>query len=181
MNLRLLLLGSLTLLVTLCGCESSTSYSVHAPRYSVELPDSWRLAPERMSRISEPRELFSAGTARLTWRPTNCEAFAGAAGASMGAADVVLTVWERRHVRQATGLDFPARPAAFGPVGSGEAAGSGCREPRGTVTHWRNFSDAERHFHTLVRIGPDAPPESVEDAWHVLDSVRLGRERKRQG
>ena len=126
-----------------------------------------------MSRISEPRELFSVGTVALQWRPTNCEAFAGAAGAGMGPADVVVTVWERGYDRHSTWSEFPGRPTAFGPVGDGEPAGGECGEPAGTKTHWRNFSDAERHFHSLVRIGADASPESVTEAWGVLDRLRL--------
>jgi hypothetical protein len=65
--------------------------------YSIRLPSSWRLTSERTSRISDPRELVSIGTAALTWHPTDCEAFAGAAGVSMGPRDVVLTVWERGY------------------------------------------------------------------------------------
>jgi hypothetical protein len=128
-----------------------------------------------MSRISEPHELFSAGTVALRWRRTNCEAFAGAAGASMRRTDVVVTVWERANVRRSTLPDFPERPAKFGPVGKGEPAGRGCGEPPGTIIHWRNFSDAGRHFHSLVRIGPRASPDSEADAWRVLDSLRLDR------
>jgi hypothetical protein len=165
------------LLLALVGCGNAnpewTAHSEPARGYSVEFPDGWRLATEPMSRISEPRELFSVGTFALEWQPTNCEAFAGAAGASMGRAAVVVTVWERGFDRHSTWSDFPARPAAFGPVGDGEPAGGECGEPAGTKTHWRNFSEAGRHLHTLVRIGPDASPGSAADAWSVLDRLRL--------
>jgi hypothetical protein len=164
------------LVVALCGCDQEdpdwTVHSRSARGYTVEFPDSWQVATERMSRLSEPRELFSVGTAALEWKATNCEAFAGAAGASMDRADVVVTVWERGYDGHSAWSDFPARPASFGPVGSGDSA-RGCGEPQGTVTHWRNFREAGRHFHTLVRIGPDAPQDSREDAWRILDSLRL--------
>ena len=42
------------LLAALCGCG-------HGRESAVQLPDSWKLAGERMSRISEPHELLSAG------------------------------------------------------------------------------------------------------------------------
>jgi hypothetical protein len=141
--------------------------------YSISFPGSWQLASERMSRISEPRELVSIGTTALGWRPTDCEAFAGAAGAGMGARDVVLTVWERGYDRDPGWVDFPSRPDRFGPVPHAERAGRGCGEPSGTVIHWRNFSDSGRHFHTLVRIGPDAPASAAAQAWRILDSLRL--------
>lgn len=141
--------------------------------YSVEFPDTWEAAKERMSRIGDPRELFTLGTATFHWQPTNCEAFAGAAGASMGPADVVVTVWERGLDRHSAWSDFPHRPAAFGPVGDGEPGNRGCGEPEGTVNHWRNFSDANRHFHTLVRIGPAASSRSAQDVWRILDGLSL--------
>jgi hypothetical protein len=165
------------LLSALFGCGNGspewTAHSDPARGYSVEIPEGWRLATEQMSRITDPRELFSVGTSTLEWQRTNCEAFAGAAGAGMGRADVVVTVWERGSDRHSTWSDFPARPAAFGPVGDGEPAEGECGEPAGTTTHWRNFNQAGRHFHTLVRIGPDSSPESAADAWSVLDRLRL--------
>jgi hypothetical protein len=41
------------------------------------------------------------------------------------------------------------------------------------MVHWRNFTDAGRHFHTLVRVGPGASPEAAAEAWRILDSLRL--------
>src|SRR5918993_1398673 len=116
---------------------------------------------EAVSRISSPRELLSVGTTTLRWQPTNCEAFAGAAGLSMRPRDVVVTVWERGYDRGSDWVDFPPRPQRFGPVADAEPAGRGCGEPSGTMVHWRNFSDSGRHLHTLVRIGPDAPASTA--------------------
>jgi hypothetical protein len=154
------------------------AWTVHSDRrrgYSVGLPPSWQRAGERMSRIGDPRELVTVGTRSLRWRRTNCEAFAGAAGASMGPRDVVVTVWERGFDDRSAWRDFPRRPQRFGPVGRGEPAAAGCREPAGTRTHWRNFTDAGRHFHTLVRIGRRAPRRRRAQAWRILDSLRFDR------
>ena len=137
--------------------------------YSIRYPESWRRATERMSRITDPWELLSIGTAPLRWQHTDCEAFAGAAASSMGARDVVLTVWERGGA----GSAFPARPPRFGPVADARPAGPGCGEPRGTVIHWRDFGTAGRRFHTLVRIGPDAAAQDAARAWRVLDSLQI--------
>ena len=41
------------------------------------------------------------------------------------------------------------------------------------MIHWRNFSDSGRHFHTLVRIGPEATRQAAAEAWGILDSLRL--------
>jgi hypothetical protein len=105
--------------------------------YSISFPYSWHRATERMSRISEPRELLSLATVRLSWRETDCEAFAGAAGLGMGPGDVVVTVWERGYDTDSDWFDFPARPKSFGPVPNAEPAGPGCGDPPGTMVHWR--------------------------------------------
>ena len=87
---------------------NGTVVSDPARGYSVSFPSSWQKATEQLSRISEPRELLSVGTLALSWQPTNCDAFAGAAGVSMGSADVVVTVWERRGAPRLCLVGFPA-------------------------------------------------------------------------
>jgi hypothetical protein len=141
--------------------------------YSISFPRSWHRATERMSRISEPRELLSLATVPLSWHDTDCEAFAGGAGVSMGPGDVVVTVWERGYDPDSDWLDFPPRPRSFGPVPDAEPAGPGCGEPPGTMIHWRNFSEVGRHLHTLVRIGPNAQQTAADEAWQILDSLHL--------
>jgi hypothetical protein len=154
------------------GGPETTVHTDPARGFSIGVPDGWHRAGERMSRISEPRELVSLGTEPLAWRPTDCEAFAGAAGAGMSPRGVVVTVWERGR-GAGPWPDFPPRPERFGPVADAEPAGHGCGEPPGTMIHWRNFTDGARHFHTLVRIGPEAPPGAAETAWRILDSLRF--------
>ena len=141
--------------------------------FSVRFPVTWHRATEAMSRLTDPREVVSLGTMAMSWRSTDCEAFAGAAGESMSARDVVLTVWERGYEERARWKDFLPRPERFGPVAEAEPAGDGCGEPPGTLIHWRDFTDAGRHFHTLVRIGPDVPAGAVDEAWRILDSLRF--------
>jgi hypothetical protein len=158
------------------GADAGPRPAAHADLargYSVSVPEGWFRPAERMSHIDEPRELLSLSTVPLRWRPTNCEAFAGAAGSGMGPDDVVITVWERGYDPGSDWPGFPARPARFGPVAGAEPAGEGCGEPTGTIIHWRNFSERGRHFHTLVRIGPDAPDATAAQAWRILDGLRL--------
>jgi hypothetical protein len=185
---RMRVCGAMALLA-LCACgqgeRPSTSERTEDPMpgwtahvdadrgYGIRFPHSWHRAPDRMSRISDPRELLCVATMPLSWHETDCEAFAGAAGVSMGPGDVVVTVWERGHDPDSDWLDFPPRPRSFGPVPDAEPAGPGCGEPSGTMIHWRNFTDSGRHLHTLVRIGPEAPPSAASEAWQILDSLRL--------
>ena len=73
----------------------------------------------------------------------------------------------------ARGLASPLDRDRSGRSRTPNAPGAGCGEPAGTITHWRNFTDSGRHFHTLVRVGPDALPSAAEQAWRILDSLRL--------
>lgn len=159
-------------LLALTGCRpwlpASAEYADADHGYAVSLPAGWHLATERMSRITNPRELLTVSTVSLSWRATDCEAFAGAAGESMGARDVVVTLWERRG-----GKDFPLRPDRFELAADLKPAGQGCGEPAGTVIHWRDFNDSGRKFHLLVRIGPEAAPGDVDAAWRILDGLVL--------
>jgi hypothetical protein len=171
----------LLLIATLAGCgeqgsPAATGWTTHEDPergYSVRYPPSWHRATERMSRIEDPRELLTVATTSLSWRATNCEAFAGAAGSGMAPEDVAVTVWERGHDRESEWRDFPPRPQQFGPVPDAGPADDGCGEPPGTIIHWRNFADGDRHLHTLVRIGPNAPSSAAADAWLILDALHL--------
>ena len=98
--------------------------------FAIEVPDGWYRADEAMSRITDPHELLTLSTVPLSWRETDCEAFAGAAGAGMGARDVVVTVWERER---GGGDGFPPRPERLAALANPEPAGEGCGEPAGTL------------------------------------------------
>jgi hypothetical protein len=150
-----------------------TAYTDADRGYGISFPHSWHRATERISRLSDPRELVSVATMPLAWRATDCEAFAGAAGASMGPSDVVVTVWERGTDSDPGWRGYPPRPRKFAPASDSEPTSGGCGEPPGTVTHWRNFSQYGRRLHTLVRIGPDAPPNAASEAWQILDGLHL--------
>jgi hypothetical protein len=154
-----------------------TTYQDTRWGYSVRFRGSWHRAAEPVSpKLTDPREILSLATFPLRYRPTDCEAFGGAALHDMARDDVFLTVQERGYDRDSAWRDFPPRPRRFGPTEArpGEAR---CGDPPGTTVHWRNFTDAGRHFHTLVAIGPDAPASAREQAWHILDSLRLGPDR----
>ena len=88
-----------------------------------------------------------------------------------------LTVQERGYDRDSGWLDFPWRPERFGPTDA-RPGEEGCGDLPGTTVHWRNITDAGRHFDTLVAIGPDAPASAREQAWHILDSLRLDHDRR---
>jgi hypothetical protein len=129
-----------------------------------------------VSRLADPREILALATFQLPrHRPTNCEAFGGSARSQMHREDVFLTVQERGYDRDSEWPDFPPRPERFYAADPrpGEPGEYGCGDPPGTTVYRRNFSDAGRHFHTLVVIGPDAPASARTQAWAILDSLRF--------
>ena len=162
------------------GPESARAVPETARGVSFVRPGSWERPQERISRISDPRELLHLATMPVRWRATDCEAFAGAAGHAMGRADAYVAVWERGAAPGAAWSDFPPRPRDFGPTERPDVAvsHSGCGEPAGSEVHWRNFADAGRHFHSLVTLGPEAPVRVREEAWGILDSLRVDPDAK---
>jgi hypothetical protein len=149
--------------------------------YSVRLASAWHRAPLPVSQLADPRELVALATFPLARHlPTNCEAFAGSARSQMDREDVFLVVQERGYDRESEWLDFPPRPRSFSPEDPkpAEPGEHGCGDPPDSTVYWRNFSDAGRHFHTLVVMGPDAPPSARTQAWAILDSLRFDSDRR---
>jgi hypothetical protein len=147
--------------------------------YSVRFPGTWYRAAKPVSpKLRDPREILALATFPLPrYRPTNCEAFGGSARTEMGRYDVFLTVLERGYDRDSEWLDFPPRPEHFGPT-EPRPGEHGCGDPLGATVFWRRFSDAGRHFYTLVVIGADAPESAREQAWGILDSLRFDPDRR---
>jgi hypothetical protein len=157
---------------------TGTTYTDKRWGYSVAFPGTWHRAIEAVAReLTEPREVLSLATFPLRYHPTDCEAFAGAARSDLGSHDAFLTVQERGYDPVSDWRDFPSRPEHFHPT-SGEPAEARCGDPPGATVYWRNFTDAGRHFHTLVVIGPDAPGSVRSEAWRILDSLRLDPDRR---
>src|SRR4051794_27192383 len=91
---------TLALAVALAGCGSGAHrvrHTVHhgdGIRFSV--PAGWHVARQSLTpHLTNPHELFTAGTGRLPAAPGRCAQFPSAALAAMGARDVLVTVQER--------------------------------------------------------------------------------------
>ena len=182
----LLCLASSGALLAACGGQATSGAENGAPRdwttyrsaewgYTVSFPTSWQRAKSPVvARLSEPREILSLGTFRLRHRPTNCEAFAGSAREDLGPRDAFLTIQERGYDRASQWLDFPPRPKRFRPTPETmKDFEPECGDRPGADVRWFNFTDAGRHFHTLVVSGPDAPAELRRDAWRIVNTLRL--------
>jgi hypothetical protein len=141
---------------------------------TVQLPGGWSRAHESLTpSLSDPREVLSVGTAPLRYRATGCAHVAGAALEDLGPADAFVTLQERGLDPSSTWPDFPERPARFGPELGGRSEASECAPSARFTDHWFTFSDRGRHFHVLVAFGTHAPPAVRDQAWGILDSLRV--------
>ena len=41
------------------------------------------------------------------------------------------------------------------------------------IDHWFAFTDGDRHFHVLVAFGERTSPAMREQAWSILDTLRV--------
>jgi hypothetical protein len=140
----------------------------------VELPDGWQRAGATLTpRLTDPVEVLAVGTFPLREGGDNCSHMAERALTEIGARDAFVTLLERGYDRGSTWPDFPPRPQRFGPGLGGPSEASACVPGSRFTDHWFGFTDAGRHFHVLVAFGPEAPPAVRDQAWAVLDSLRI--------
>src|SRR4051812_8750439 len=158
--------------VVLSGCGAhaaapAPAYTAHG--VSVELPAGWQPAHETLTpQLSDPREVLSVGTFALRYRKGECAQMPSSALADLGPGDALVTLQERG--RDAGPDGFPPRPQHFGP---GPGIESVECVPDRLAAHWFGFSDGDRRFHALVVFGRDAPPAVHDQAWAILDGLRV--------
>jgi hypothetical protein len=171
---------ALTLLVLLAACgEDDPARPLATPApvtvagrgVSVELPTGWQAAPSPLTpHLDDPREVLAVGTYPLRYRELDCAHMPTSALVDLGPTDALVTVQER-----GTGVagGFPLRPARFGPELGGPSEASACAPNAHFTDHWFGFSDGQRHFHALVAFGPQVSAAVRDQAWGILDRLRV--------
>jgi len=150
----------------------SREYRSERYRYTVSLPAGWQRARRPITpELMVPREIFSAGTFTLRFRPTNCEAWAGAAQEDLGAQDAFITVREAGDSPDEADYDYGPRPETFS-AWKPSARPTSCPQSVALVQHIR-FHDSGRSFDVLVVTGPETSAETRRAAYRVLDSFRV--------
>lgn len=167
------------LLLALAGCGAGAharpSSVRHADGVAYRVPAGWHVAARSLTpQLTNPRELFTAGTGPLDAGPGRCAHMPSAALAAMGDHDVLVTVQERVGSASA----FPPRPQHFGLNGSTGSDADACAGPHPAFTsYWAGFRDHNRGFHVLVAVGRSAARARVREALALLDSMRFAARR----
>jgi hypothetical protein len=174
MVLRAVTALALCALAAGCGGGKSTptrtiTDSIHGLTY--ELPQGWQRAHVNLTpRLVDPREEMSVATFPLRYRRTACAHVAGSALEALGRGGAFVTLEERGL---GAGAGFAPRPARFGPKLGGPSEASACVPKARFTDHWFAFTDSGRYFHVLVAFGPDATGKVQDQAWHILDSLKI--------
>jgi hypothetical protein len=171
------ILGALALF----GCGGAATTTSTAPPLTqlghglgVRLPAGWQAADTNLTpHLGDPREEMSVGTFPLRYRPSRCSQFPSGTLEGLGPGDAFVTLQERGRDPSWTWPDFPPRPARFGPELGGGSEVEQCVPSVSFADHWFAFTDAGRHFDTLVVFGSDASADVRAQAWSILDSLQV--------
>ena len=142
--------------------------------FTVSLPPGWRLSAESLTpQLLDPRELLSAATFPLAYRHGACNHMPDGALTTMGPTDGFVSVQERGGSPGAAG--FPPRPPSFGAsVEQSDGDIASCLgHSADTREYWIPFRDAHRRFYALVVLGVRAPQRTRDEAFGILDRLRL--------
>jgi hypothetical protein len=144
--------------------------------FEVSLPSGWQLSAENLTpKLTDPRELLSAGTFPLRARQSSCNHVPAGALEAMAPGDGFVTVQERGRDAKSSWSEFPPRPPRFADKATaerGDVAGCVGRGSR-LVEFWMPFTESGRHFYAMVILGPDASSEVRTQAFDILDRLRF--------
>ena len=173
--------------LALSGCGEAARSATRAPEsttqsahgLTVELPAGWQGADGKLTRLEDPREVLAVGTYPMRYREAGCAQMPSSALEDLGPGDALVTLLERGADSHSTWPDFPQRPTHFEPTpGDPNSDAPACAPSGRFISHWFNFSDSGRHFHVLVAFGPQASAATQEQAWSILDGLRVDPEPK---
>jgi hypothetical protein len=156
--------------------KDEDTYSTHG--VSVQLPPGWQAANESLTPdLGDPRQALAVGTYPLRYRRTGCAHVPGSALEDMGPGDAFVELEERGRARGPS-YDFPPRPERFGPSLGAPSEAAECVPKARFEDHWFGISDGDRRFHVRVAFGPEATAAVKNEAWGILDSLRVDPDTK---
>ena len=161
--------------VLLVGCSDDDDRARTSPGTGrgivAQLPEGWRATPTNLTpRLGDPRQAFAAATYPLRYRPRDCSHVPVSALEDLGPRGAFVELEERGT---GGGAVWPRRPERFGPS-LGTVSGQRECVPDGDLReHWFEFEDAGRRFHVRVAFGLEATAEVQDEAWSILDSLKI--------
>jgi hypothetical protein len=164
--------------LVLGGCDTGKTAPARQALVSggvtIELPPGWQPAKSTLTpNLQDPKEVLAAGTYPLRYRPNDCAQVPVSALKDLGPDDAFLELEERARSSDSSSDDFPPRPRHFGPTLGGPSEAADCVPGKRITDHWLNFSDRGRRFYALVAFGPAAPKKTQDEAWRMLDSLKV--------
>jgi hypothetical protein len=165
--------------LALAGCDDHRPAPARVTRaghgLTVELPHGWQVSKESLTPNlgPDPSEVFAAATYPLRYRPRDCAHVPVSALEDLGESGAFVDLEERRGGGAQYQDEFPPRPAHFGPSLGGPSEASDCAPGVRMTERWFGFTDRGRHFYALVAFGPAASKAAQDDAWGLLDSLKV--------
>jgi hypothetical protein len=166
-------------ILALAGCDdhkASTARVTHAGHgLTVELPPGWQTSKVSLTPNlgPDPSEVLAAANYPLRYRPHDCAQVPVSALEDLGQGGAFVDLEERRGGGAQYRSEFPPRPAHFGASLGGPSEASQCAPGVHMSEHWFGFTDHGRHLYALVAFGPAASKASQDDAWRLLDSLKV--------
>ena len=168
--------------LALAGCSedkaSPKRVSKAAHGLTVELPPGWRTSSVSLTPYlsPDPKQVLAAANYPLRYRPHQCAHIPVSALEDLGQGGAFVELEERRDIA-GDGGEFPARPEHFDASLGDPTEASECvsRDTRMTERSI-SFSDQGRHFYARVAFGPETSKGAQDEAWGVLDSLKVDPE-----
>lgn len=169
---------------TLATQRGMSTYENASRGISLDYPPGWNIAPENLTPhlgSRTPAEIVSLGTYALHPNEdgVDCAQFPQRALSEMGPTDAFVSVEESVTYGPIERASIPPRPDKFGPeTGTAiETYTNDFQECLGGPINgsaWTfGFQEAGRAFVVWVAIGSDASAQQRENAWQVLNSLRV--------
>jgi hypothetical protein len=147
--------------------QVGTQHVLDDAKLIVRLPAGWDLADENLTpNLTEPGELFSAGTGPLPAGGEDCATIPEAAIEAMGPDDALVSVQEEGGD---VSHGFPHRPDRF-EWDDGTGVFQGCLDTAAVLRQFR-LLDRGRGLYAYVAIGSDAPDERRDEALEIVSDL----------
>jgi hypothetical protein len=166
--------------LALAGCDDDKSASAPVTQaghgLTIELPAGWQTSKASLTPNlgPDPSEVLAAANYPLRYRPHDCAQVPVSALEDLGKNGAFVELEERRSAAAQYQDEFPPRPAHFGPSHSGPSEASECAPGVQMSEDFFGFTDNGRHFYALVAFGPAATKDAQDQAWSLLDSLKVG-------